>query len=481
MLADPGDDDRVAAGELVEFLDDVLLLDGPVRVLFVGEGMLLLPGPELGEPRLPGRGLLAVEEPVHRLDELLEDDPGVADDGDVGGPYLADLRGVDVDVDHLRLRGEGRHVPGHPVVEPGTDRHEEVGALHRGDRCVVPVHAGHPEGEGVGVGEGPAGHEGRHDREVRLLGEATEPVGGVRLDDAAAGVEDGTLGFVDEPHRGLHLTGVALHRRLVAGQVDGAGSMPLHLGVEDVLRDVDEDGTGTTRGGEVEGLGDDVGELLDGGDEVVVLRTRHGDAPGVGLLEGVHPDRLRRHLAGDRHHRDRVHVGVLEGGDEVRRPRSGGRHAHAHPAGGVGVPGGHVAGTLFVSGQDVADGAVEEGVVGGQDRPAGHAEDDLDPFVFERSDEGLGSGEGLCHGRLRGRWSGARDVENPPWIRRVGRTRWARVRLAEDEYEAVGRHRGVRRWPVEYATPWDRVKPDGFPGTFGAEVGRRERNPRNQP
>jgi hypothetical protein len=55
-----------------------------------------------------------------------------------------------------------------------------------------------------------------------------------------------------------------------------------------------------------------------------------------------------------------------------------------------------VAGTLLVAGQDVADRAVEERVVGRKDGPAGHTEDDVHPFVLEGSDECLGSVHGVA-------------------------------------------------------------------------------------
>src|SRR5690606_28287824 len=89
MLADAGRDDRVAAGDGVEPLDEVLGLDRAVGVLGVGEGMGLLPVPQLCEPIGPlGRGALdaTLGDP---LDHRREDGPGVADDGDVRTAHLA--------------------------------------------------------------------------------------------------------------------------------------------------------------------------------------------------------------------------------------------------------------------------------------------------------------------------------------------------------------------------------------------------------
>ena len=65
MLTDPGRDYRIAAGDGIEPLDEMLDLDRSIRVLLVGERKLLLPLSDLSEPFLsrrclgrvaPGRG-----------------------------------------------------------------------------------------------------------------------------------------------------------------------------------------------------------------------------------------------------------------------------------------------------------------------------------------------------------------------------------------------------------------------------------------
>ena len=59
----------------------------------------------------------------------------------------------------------------------------------------------------------------------------------------------------------------------------------------------------------------------------------------------------------------------------------------------VGVPLGHVAGTLLVAHEDVADRAVEQRVVRRQDASAGQTEHHFDAFHLEALDEGLGPGD----------------------------------------------------------------------------------------
>ena len=85
--------------------------------------------------------------------------------------------------------------------------------------------------------------------------------------------------------------------------------------------------------------------------------------------------------------------GVAQRGDNVGGRRAARHHGHPGPAGGVGVALGHVAGPLLVADQDVADGRLQEGVVDGQDGPAGEAEHDLRPFHLQALDERLGASD----------------------------------------------------------------------------------------
>ncbi len=59
----------------------------------------------------------------------------------------------------------------------------------------------------------------------------------------------------------------------------------------------------------------------------------------------------------------------------------------------MGVTLGHVTSTLFVTHEDVTDGRVEQGVVGGKDAAAGETENGLHMLHLQRLDEGLGPGE----------------------------------------------------------------------------------------
>ena len=266
----------------------------------------------------------------------------------------------------------------------------------------------------MGIGDGPASHQRGHDGYVDQLGEAAEPVRRVGRDDAAPRVEDRAFGGLDEVHRGADLARMAFRQGFVAGEIDPAGPVPGHRLGEHVLGDVDEHGPLAARRREVERLTDDVGDVFGPRDEVIVFRHRHRDAPGMRLLEGVVADGSPGDLPGDRHHRNRVHVGVLQGGDQVRGCRSRGRDGDADPTGGMCVAGCHVPRALLVASQDVPDVAVDDRVVGGEDRSAGYPEYDLDFLEFECTDEGLCSGELVCHSALRcGCFGRCRDMRKP--------------------------------------------------------------------
>ena len=56
----------------------------------------------------------------------------------------------------------------------------------------------------------------------------------------------------------------------------------------------------------------------------------------------------------------------------------------------MGVPFGHVASALLVAHEDMTNRRINDRVINRQDRSAGIAEYDLDPFEFEALYEGLG-------------------------------------------------------------------------------------------
>ncbi len=373
VLADARGEDRLGTGDRAEPLDDVLRGQRAVGGRVVAERVLLLQPGEEGDPRLVVTvGALGLQQ----RDELGDDLAAVADDRHVGVAVLADLGRVDVGVDDQRVGCEGVEVAGHAVVEARAEADDEVALLQAGDRGHRAVHAGHAEVLRVAVGEGAARHQRGDDRDAGQGGQLRQLARRAGADHAAADVEHRTPRLADQPHGLLDLLGVGRGDGPVARQLQLGRPRERRLRLQCRLGHVDQHRPGATGRGDVEGLGDrarDVGRV---GDEEVVLGDRHRDAADVGLLEGVGADHRGADLAGDGHHRHRVHVRVGQRRHQVGRARPRGRHADADAPGRRGVPLRGVPGTLLVADQDVPDPrGVHQGVVRREDRAAGDAED----------------------------------------------------------------------------------------------------------
>ena len=99
-------------------------------------------------------------------------------------------------------------------------------------------------------------------------------------------------------------------------------------------------------------------------------------------------------LAGDRDHRDRIHVRVGQRRDQIGGAGTRRRHAHADLAGGVRVSTGGMPRALLVADQHVTQLLrVEKRVVDRQHGTAGDAEDDVDVELLQRPDDRLCTGE----------------------------------------------------------------------------------------
>ena len=153
----------------------------------------------------------------------------------------------------------------------------------------------------------------------------------------------------------------------------------------------------------MEGLMDGTGQLVDIGDEVIVLGAAARDARRVGFLEGVRADQVCRHLAGDDDHRDRIHHRIGDRRDHVGRAGAGGDQRHAALAGGAGIAFGGMARALFMAHQDVADVVGgEQRVIDWQDGAARIPKHDLYALFPEGRDYDLGAGHQAGFGLLFG-------------------------------------------------------------------------------
>ena len=115
-----------------------------------------------------------------------------------------------------------------------------------------------------------------------------------------------------------------------------------------------------------------------------MLGAGSGDADDVHLLEGVVADQCGRHLAGDDHQRDGIHVGSGDAGHRIGGAGTGGGDGNTDPAGGPGIAVGRMDAGLLVAGQDMMNVLErEQFVIEIDDRAAGIAEDRIHPFHLE--------------------------------------------------------------------------------------------------
>ncbi len=283
---------------------------------------------------------------------------------------------------------EGVEPAGHPIVEPGTQRDQQVGLLQRGDRRDGAVHAGHSQVLAVGIRERATGHQGGDQWDAGQLGQPQQLRGRAGLEHSTTNVEHRSLSAGDQL-RGLpDLLAVRLDDRPVTGQVQGRRPVEPGWVLQHVFRDVDQHRAGTSGVREVKRLRNGLRDLIGVLDQKVVFGDRQGDPGDVGLLKGIGADRGEGHLAGDRDQRHRVQEGIRDRRDQVRRTGSRGCHADTYPAGDLGVALGGVTGALLVADQYVPDpDGVIERVVCGQNRAAGNAKYHVRADLFERADQ----------------------------------------------------------------------------------------------
>ncbi len=212
--------------------------------------------------------------------------------GKIRDTVLADLGGIDIDVDHLGVRSEGREPAGDTVVEAHAKGDEEIGVRQPHVGGVAAVHAGHADEVGVVGRQRAQAHEGADGRQVSGFHQRSQFGGGPRSDDPASGVHHRPLCLPDHLGGAADLAGVAFGVDLVAGQMDRGNGSVARLALEHVLGDIDEHGTGAAGGGDVESLVDDLRQFGQVLDEVVVLGAGTGDAEGVRFLKRIAADQL---------------------------------------------------------------------------------------------------------------------------------------------------------------------------------------------
>ena len=386
VLADACDEDAPSVHGVGERLDDVL---GQQLVgLTDAVGWVLLT--ELLDSLHPGGvgGLL------HLQVQVVEHQPQVAHNGHRHLHVLPYLRGVHVHVDDLGVGREGAEAAGDTVVEPHPEGDEQVRLLDGQVGVGHAVHSRHPHVKEVLRRERAEAQESSDDGYLGLLGQLLQLLVGAGDGDSVPRQDDRPLGLGYELCGALYLGRVPLGGGLVARHSQRLRIDELVLLGEHVTGDVHQDWAWPACAGDVEGLLDGLGYLGGAHQQVVVLGDGQRDARDVRLLEGIAAYGPAGDLAGDGHHRHRVHVGAGEASDQVGGARARGSHANAHPSGGAGVAVGGHGGALLVPGQDVAYlWVLGQRLVEGQDGAAREAKSQLHPLAEEAFAHHLGASE----------------------------------------------------------------------------------------
>jgi hypothetical protein len=109
-------------------------------------------------------------------------------------------------------------------------------------------------------------------------------------------------------------------------------------------------------------------------------------------LEGVVSDQIGRHLTAEAHERDRIHVGISQGGNHIGHAGSRRHETHPRLAGGLGVSFGHVAGTLLMASQHHLNVLLlVQHVEDLEDNPPRQREEGFHSFTLEAFDKNFGA------------------------------------------------------------------------------------------
>ena len=303
--------------------------------------------------------------------------------------------GIDIDVDDGRFLGEFRNFACDAVIKADAEGQKEVGIIHRVVRVNGAVHAEPFEGLGIVFRETTDAHESCGHRNTGGTGKFEEVGFGSRSDDASADIEYGTIGFFDEAENFMEGYLVWCWRSVVAGDIHLGRPSHLSGSFLNVFRDIDHDGAGSARGGDMEGFRHDPGNISWMHHEIAVFDDGEGNAENIGFLEGASADGSRGDLAGDGNHRNGVHVGIGDTRDEIGGAWAGSGHHDADFAGRARIAFGHESSTLFMAGKNGTDlfGAGER-LVEHHACTTGIGEDGVDAGVLESLDEEIASHRG---------------------------------------------------------------------------------------
>ena len=211
---------------------------------------------------------------------------------------------------------------------------------------------------------------------------------------------------LQQPHRIADGLGIGFRARAI-GTMALRGRFPIRRLVDqDIFRQINHHRAGATGFRDVKSFVHHARQVFGFLDQIIMLGRGAGDAGGIGFLEGIIADQMRRHLAGEADHRHGIHQRIQKPRHRIGGARAGGDQHHANLAGGTRIAFRRVDRRLFVAHQDVANGVLLENcVIDRQHRAAGVAENHLNAVILQRAQYDLGTrhGQGIRGGRGLGR------------------------------------------------------------------------------
>ena len=262
------------------------------------------------------------------------------------------------------------------------------------------MHAEHAEPLRIGRRIGAEPHQRRCDRITGEPHEFAQQVARHRagIDDAAAGVEQRTLGSGDHLDRGFDFVRIALQLRPIGLVLDILRPL-IHAFCElNILRNIDHHRTGPAVGRDVESFVQHARQVFDILHQIIVLGAGARDADGVAFLEGIVADQVRRHLSGDADDRNRIHQRVGQAGHRIGGAGAGGHQHAADLAGGARIAFRRMHRALLVADEDVLDVLLlEQFIIDRQHRAAGIAEEVLHALIAQGFDHHFRAAHFLHH------------------------------------------------------------------------------------
>ena len=196
------------------------------------------------------------------------------------------------------------------------------------------MHAQHVKGLGVQLIKATKTLEGGSDRDAGLVSELLQDLGTIRAsEETLSNVENRLLSDVDKVSNTVDGSLELLLAHFAGSHGGGAGkrgNSAVHgNGVAenasgDILGQINQDGTGTTAGGDLEGLLDAARQLTNGLDHHVPLGAGARDTDDIGLLEGIGSNGASGDLTTEDNHRGTIGHGILHGGDDIGSTGAGG-------------------------------------------------------------------------------------------------------------------------------------------------------------